>query len=103
MFDFQFRFFPQLPELFSNVIECGPTLKNWQFLRCVGSPVPSYARPTTSSLLHTNKEHIPDNYLVDSAEATTYPFTAESSEDSESEKASSEVAKSVSTVYFVVF
>ncbi|XP_028403887.1 deleted in lung and esophageal cancer protein 1-like isoform X2 [Dendronephthya gigantea] len=43
-----------------------------------GCPLPSYARPTTSSLLHTNKEHVTDNYIEESAEAMTYPFTAES-------------------------
>ena len=66
-----------------------------QLLRSIGSPVPSYARPTTSSLLHTNKEHIPDNYIEESADTMIYPFTAESPQSME-EKSSFRISKSVS-------
>jgi hypothetical protein len=60
-----------------------------------GTAVPSYARPTTSSLLHTNKDRIPDNYMEESVEAMTFPFTAESPQSTE-EKSSFRVSKSVS-------
>ncbi|CAB4001497.1 Hypothetical predicted protein, partial [Paramuricea clavata] len=58
-----------------------------------GTAVPSYARPTTSSLLHTNKDRIPDNYMEESVEAMTFPFTAESPQSTE-EKSSFRVSKS---------
>ena len=72
-----------------------------QLVLSIGSPVPSYARPTTSSLLHTSKEHIPDNYIEESADTMIYPFTAESPHSTE-EKSSFRVSKSVSKHKFAI-
>ncbi|XP_046844531.1 deleted in lung and esophageal cancer protein 1-like [Xenia sp. Carnegie-2017] len=37
--------------------------------------VPSYARPTRLSLIHTSKELIPDNYFEQPSEIMTFPFS----------------------------